>query len=460
MEFCRQAEKQLTAWLNSVNRKPLVIRGARQVGKSTLVRSFVRGRKLELIEINLEKNVDLERIFAKLDTPTILRELSNILKIDVKLNQGQLLFLDEIQATPSALKWLRYAYEEIPSLPVIAAGSLLEFALEDKDFTMPVGRVDFLWLRPMSFHEYLIASGDEFHVKALHEFSLEEPQKFSQKQHESLMQRQREYLFLGGMPAVIRAFLQEGVNSAQNVAESIVTSYLDDLAKYRKKQPHVRLQRVLRNIPGALGTQVKYVNLSRQDKHKDIKESLELLALAGVVIPVTHSDCSGIPLGAQENPDVFKLLFLDVGLACRLMGLDYSYQTQLDDESLINEGALAEQFVGQEYITSLSPHESAHLHYWRREKHQSNAEVDFVIAVNRDILPIEVKAGTSGSLRSLHQFMHKMRLSRAIRFDAQKPSRFDVHTTIPTEGGQVDVQYQLISLPLYLASEVRRLIKG
>ncbi len=424
-----------------------------------MVRSFVRKHKLELIEVNLEKHVDLEKVFDKLDTPTILKELSNIVKIDVKTDQGQLLFLDEIQATPSALKWLRYAYEEIPSLPVIAAGSLLEFALEDKNFSMPVGRVDFLWLRPMSFYEYLIAMGDEFHGRTVKEFTLKTVQNFSQKQHESLMKRQREYLFLGGMPAVIRAFLEEGVNSAQNVAAAIVTSYLDDLAKYRKKQPHARLQRVLRNIPGALGTQVKYVNLSRQDKHKDIKESLELLGLAGVVMPVTHSDCAGIPLGAQENPDVFKLLFLDVGLACRLMGLDYSYQVQLDDIRLINEGSLAEQFVGQEYIASLNTNESAQLHYWRREKHQSNAEVDFVISVNRDILPIEVKAGTSGSLRSLHQFMHSMQLSRAIRFDAQKPSIFDVQTSIPTPSGQVDVKYQLISLPLYLASEARRVMR-
>jgi len=181
--------------------------------------------------------------------------------------------------------------------------------------------------------------------------------------------------------------------------------------------------------------------------------------MAGVIIPIYHSDCSGIPLAAGEDTAALKLLFLDVGLACRALGLDWNEQLHLEDVRLINDGALAEQFVGQELAAVGSPREATHLHFWRRDKAQSEAEIDYVIALSRNIVPIEVKAGASGTLRSLHQFVLAKNPRLALRFDGSPPSQFMINHSVPGPDAQKDVEYPFLSLPLYFASQGPRLAK-
>lgn len=261
------------------------------------------------------------------------------------------------------------------------------------------------------------------------------------------------------MPAVVTAYLDEGPIAARQVQEAILTSYLDDLAKHSRRHPLARLQGVLGAIPGMLGARVKYTQLSRREQNRDIKDVLDLLTMAGVIQPIYHSNCSGIPLAAGEDSAAFKLLFLDVGLACRSLGLDWNEQLHLEDARLINDGTLAEQFVGQELAAICSPREAPHLHFWRRDKAQSEAEIDYVVALSRSILPIEVKAGATGSLRSLHQFVLAKGPRLALRFDANPPSQFLVNHSVPGPDAQKRVQYLLLSLPLYFVSQGPRLAK-
>jgi predicted AAA+ superfamily ATPase len=223
------------------------------------------------------------------------------------------------------------------------------------------------------------------------------------------------------------------------------------------KHPLTRLQRVFRAIPGTLGTRLKYTHLSRHDQTRDIKDVLELLIMAGIVVPIYHSDCSGIPLSVGEDSSAFKLLFLDVGLASRALALDWSEEFRLDETRLINEGALAEQFVGQELLTSGRSREAVHLHFWRREKAQSQAEIDYVLAIGRVIFPVEVKAGATGSLRSLHQFALAKNPPFAVRFDASLPSIFELNHSLPGLEGPQNISYTLLSLPLYLTCQASRL---
>lgn len=459
MVYVRSAQSELLTWYQSKGRKPLIIRGARQVGKSTLVRQFAQDSGLKLVEINLEKHTGLNASFATLNVGRVLSELSVIAGMDLTAASQTVLFLDEIQATPRALQWLRYIYEERPSQAVIAAGSLLEFAIKDADFSMPVGRVDYLWLRPMSFFEYLGACQQHHLATLIAAVTPKTLEDFPRAAHAELLVKQREYLVVGGMPAVVTAYLDEGPIAARRVQEAILASYLDDLAKYSRRHPLARLQRVFGTIPGVLGTRVKYAHLSRHDQNRDIKDVLDLLTMAGVILPIYHSDCSGIPLAAGEDTAALKLLFLDVGLACRALGLDWSEQLHLEGVRLINDGALAEQFVGQELAAVGSPREATHLHFWRRDKAQSEAEIDYVIALSRNIVPIEVKAGASGTLRSLHQFVLAKSPRLALRFDSSPPSQFMINHSVPGPDAQRTVEYPLLSLPLYFASQGPRLAK-
>lgn len=457
MTFKRTAENELSTWYQAKNRKPLIIRGARQTGKSTLVRTFAKTMNLELFEVNLERHINLDDVFRTMQIEPVLREVSALCNRPFEKAERPLLFLDEIQATPQGLKWLRYIYEDRPEIAVIAAGSLLEFALKEDEISVPVGRVDYLWLRPMSFKEYLLACGEEYLCNKLSEITLKDISAWPQKLHENLLNHQREYFVLGGMPSVIRSYLNDGSSSAKNEQEAILTSYLDDLAKYARRQPLSRLQRIFRAVPGVLGQKVKFVNLSRDDQNREVKAVLELFAMAGIILTVNHSDCSGIPLAASENSAVFKLLFIDIGLTSRSLGLDWNEYFRMDDTRLINEGSLAEQFVGQELIVSNTSREAPRLNYWHREKAQSNAELDYVISMGRHIIPIEVKAGSTGSLRSLHQFVAAKGIRYAIRFDAGPPSSIELRHRVITPDGTKEIKYHLLSLPSYLACEARRL---
>jgi predicted AAA+ superfamily ATPase len=452
----RTSEQNLTHWFQSRRRKPLVLRGARQVGKSTLVRMFSEQQKLRLNEINLERHLELETVFATLDIAAIRGELEALVGRSITA-PGSILFLDEIQATPSVLPALRYLYEDLPGIPVIAAGSLLEFTLADHNFAMPVGRVEYHHLGPMVFREFLQAV-----EPALCRYldGLDFDTVLPEAAHLKLLQRQRQYLFVGGMPEAVLAFKESAsLEEASSVHRRIVSTYEDDFAKYARRRELVRLQRTFRMIPRQVGQKVKYVNFSREDRSRDIKAAIELLAKARVCMRVFACHCSGVPLIADINEFVYKLLFLDVGLMNHLCGVNWLALSRMDDVQLVNEGAVAEQFIGQHLSYSKQGKDAPQLVYWLREGRKANAEVDYVVSSGPDIFPVEVKAGRSGTLRSLQQFVASGKSLKAIRFDTNPPGRQKVTHQVPVAGGKQVVTFELLSLPLYAVGEIERLLE-
>ncbi len=422
-----------------------MLRGARQVGKSTLVRYFAAARGLVLNEINLEQNLYLDEIFKSLDMVLIVQELNALTGRKIR-SPDSLLFLDEIQATPHAIQALRYFYEELPDLHVISAGSLLEFALADHHFSMPVGRIEYYHLGPMTFSEFL-AGVEPALVPHVSDFRL--GHAIPVTAHHKLLKRQREFLFVGGMPEAVAAFIEEdAVTEVTAVHRSIAGTYQDDFSKYAKQKDLALMQKVFRQIPRMPGQKVKYSNLSREDRSRNIKAVIDLLVKARVCHQVFHSNCSGVPLFADIHENVYKLIFMDVGLAAHLTGLDWIALNALDGERLVNEGKLAEQFVGQHLLT---PYEPPQLTYWLREQKAANAETDYVTSSGNLVVPIEVKAGKSGTLKSLHQFAARKQSPLCVRFDLNPPEIRSLTHSVRINGGSVPVSFTLLSLPLYLA---------
>ena len=316
----RSAERALGRWFDGPQRKPLVIRGARQVGKSTLVRQFAKSRGLHLNEINLERHPDLESVFRTLDLTRIRRELEGLLGQPL-LAPGRMLFLDEIQATPHALPALRYFLEDHPDLPVVAAGSLLEFVLSQHAFPMPVGRIQYFHLGPMSFEEFL-AELDPALLASLQDCTPENP--LPHTAHTRLSACQREYLLVGGMPEAVAAYAStRSFADVTPVHQSIVDTYQDDFSRYASPRVLLRLQRVFNHVPRSVGHKVKYTQISREETARELRASIDLLAKARVITPVFHSACSGVPLHAEVDWKTYKLLFLDIGLMNRMCGLDW-----------------------------------------------------------------------------------------------------------------------------------------
>ena len=450
----RLAEQVLHRWLDRRRRKPLVLRGARQVGKTTLVRQFAAASGMGLCEVNLERNLYLDRVFETLDTGRITRELEAVGGVRLA---GSILFLDEVQAAPHALQALRYLYEDRPELPVLAAGSLLEFTLADHPFPMPVGRIEYLHLGPMSYFEFLNAT-DPGAAEQLAALDLDTP--LAEAAHRRQLRRCREYLLVGGLPEAVLAH-GETAGSPLEVAavhRSIAETYQDDFAKYARGSQLVRLQRLFRSIPGSVGRKVAYHTLDADSRSGDVRDAIELLVKARICNRVIHSHCSGLPLGADIDPRTYKLLFMDVGLMNHVCGVDAPAVDAMDDTRLVNEGSIAEQYVGQELASFGGGERRPELHYWLRQARKGNAEVDYVISRGDWIIPIEVKAGRSGSMKSLLQFSHEKKPPLAIRFDANPPSLQTVRHTIRTADGLQPVTLQLLSLPLYAVETLPRLI--
>jgi len=445
--------KRLESWIESSARKPLLIRGARQVGKSTLVHLFAERSQLKLHEVDLERHPELDEIFASRDTSRILSELEYLIDKGPIDDHASLLFLDKIQAAPSAIPALRSLHEDRPDLPVIAAGSLLEFVLADHPFSMPVGRIEYLFLETMGFEEFLEALNEMSLLELLATYRLVD--RFPETAHTRLLGRLRDYLLVGGMPEAVRVFAETGsFAAAGSVHASILETYRDDFAKYGTRSEIARLRRVYGFVPGAVGDKFKYSRVDSDARSRDVKRALELLVMARVVRRVTHTDATGLPLGATLKESAFKTYFLDVGLVNAACGIDRLTPEQVADARFVNEGAMAEQFIAQ-HLPLLAPDDRVFTPtYWLREGRANNAEVDFVQQIGPDVVPIEVKACKSGSLKSLLELVAARQYERALRFDSNPPLLQQVSHT--RSHGDV-VEFTLLSLPLYMVEQTARL---
>lgn len=452
----------LRGWLGRPSRKPLVIRGARQVGKSTLVELFAQADSdRDLVTVNLERHRELDDAFATNDPATILNLISVV--SNRGFSAGSMLFLDEIQATPNALPALRYFLEDRPDLPVIAAGSLLEFLLSNHTFSMPVGRIEYLNLGPMTFTEFLVATERETLANTITGFEWPateaEPPRFPALVHQRLLAALREYQCVGGMPEAVRVYAESrDLAAVSTVHRSIVDTYRDDFSKYAPRRDLIRMLRVFNFAARHPGRKVKYSNISAGDQSGTLRTDIELLTMARVIDKVVHSQCNGLPLQANLDEKVFKLLFLDVGLMNAICGLGWDAVQGQTDVQLVNAGAGAEQFIGQhlQYLHADRPNRQ--LTYWLREGRASNAEVDYVAAFSGCIVPVEVKAGRTGTLKSLHQFVAEKHARFAVRFHTEQPEIQTVRALARRKTGSQAVQYQLLSLPLYLVERLPHFI--
>lgn len=450
----RYAEKALHEWWQDSQKKPLVIRGARQVGKTELVRKFARAQALDLVELNLETTRISE--FEK-ETFAIDRCLSEIFTLQNKQPQkNTLLFIDEIQESEKAYSRLRYFKEQRPDIAVVAAGSLLEAKLRETKQKTSVGRISYLFLGPMTFQEFLLALGEELLVKKLQSlqapFALNTPNPISESVHDKLAEYYRDYVFVGGMPEAVLSFTQHRGNyqRVRKIQNEILQSYREDITRYASGKTAVVLQEILHKIPHEIGQKVIYSRFSTANSTYT-KEAIDLLSSIYLLHQVTHTNASGIPLRTSEDTGVFKLYFLDLGLLNAISNTPWSDINGLDYDQLVNKGNLAEQFAAQHmtlgsYCTSRPP-----LHYWLRDKKAHNAEVDFIKESSKAILPLEIKAGKAGSIKSLLQFMfEKKKLPcQAYRFDLKYREQFTETITSKVGSAKSKVTFPLINLPLY-----------
>jgi predicted AAA+ superfamily ATPase len=423
----RTIDNELTRWKVSKNRKVLLLRGARQVGKTYCIRKLGKSFK-NFLEVNFEETPEIKTIFKKSLNPEYLCEkLAVYFKTSIKPGET-LLFLDEIQACPEVLKSLRFFFEKMPELHVAAAGSLLEFALEQIS-SFGVGRINSLFMYPMTFSEYLIASGDERLERFILNSSSSNP--VEPVIHEKILEELKIFQLIGGMPEVVRTYLEEkDFMLCQEVIDNILTTIKDDFAKYKEKFPVIRLEEVFDSIIYQLGNKFKYSNISPGNPQV-YKDALDLLVKAGLAYKIYHTAARGIPLSAQVNDKKFKVLILDTGIYQRVLGLDLSSYVISDFRSLINRGNLVELFVGLELIAHGSPRIHPQIHYWHREAKSSNAEVDYVIARKGKVVPIEVKAGSRGQMQSMHIFLSERNLDEGLRISSENFTTYDKIKTIP-----------------------------
>lgn len=397
----RDLLEKLKLWAEKKEHKPLILRGPRQVGKSWLVQEL--GKEFDnFVEINFEMMPEIEVFFnGNLHPEELIKDISNYTK--QKIIPGKtLLFFDEIQQVPKAITALRYFYEKMPELHVIAAGSLLEFEL--KNISIPVGRVSFMYVYPLSFGEFLTAVGSDNLRNLINENNWKE---LAKPFHDNLLKELRRYCVIGGMPEVVKKYVETSdLEECMNIQSDVIQTYISDFNKYAKDSQIKYLSKVFDSVPHQIGEKFKYSAVDKNVKSTFFGDALNLLEMAGVVYKVYHTSSNGIPLGAEANLSRFKVLFFDVGLAQRILGLDYKSLLINPDISQINNGAIAELFVGLELITYGNDREKPSIHYWHREARSSNAEIDYVISLNGKIIPVEVKSGTTGSMKSLQLFLN------------------------------------------------------
>jgi len=418
--FYRNIETDLWQWKNETEHFPLLIRGARQVGKSSVIREF--GKNFEhFIEINFEISPEVAKVFEQdLIPQRICQELSLIFNVPIEAGKT-LLFFDEIQACVPAISSLRFFYEKMPDLHVIAAGSLLEFALEELP-SFGVGRVRSLYLYPFSFDEFLNALGEKMLAQAIAKATPENP--LSNTVHSKALHFYKRFLIVGGMPKVVSYYVETGdLLKCRQILDDLIDSYQDDFVKYRKRISAFMLLEIFKAVVRQNGGKFIYTKATPELNAYQVKLCLELLTMAGLIFPVTHTAANGLPVGAEANPKFRKYFLLDTGIFHRLLQFDLSDLLLNDDFEAINKGAIAELFTGLELLKSRT--NRTELFYWHKETKNSQAEIDFLWQKQGKILPIEVKSGRKGSMQSLYIFLKEKQLERGIRVSQENFGKYE-----------------------------------
>lgn len=425
----RPIDALLLEWKNSAVRKPLLLRGARQVGKSWAVEHL--GETFDyFIEVNFEKRPEMLDVFQKIhDVHELAATLGMYYNTPV-IPDRTLLFLDEIQKSADAIQSLWSFKEDYKELHVVAAGSLLEFALQDLP-SFGVGRIRSLFIYPFSFDEFLVAEGKADWVKAKQEANTEKP--LLTPLYNDLVQHFRTFLMVGGMPASVATWVTtHDYSQCQAELDDIQLTYYDDFPKYAKKVDPTLLRNTLQSVVMQIGDKFTYSEVDGGYRADDVKKALKLLCDAGIIKRVSYTSGNGLPLGAEVNDKFRKYIYLDSGLLLRILDLDFGGARQLTEriiagtsEDLVNKGGLAEMVLGWELVKYNNPRMQHDLFYWENTAEGTRSEVDYIIARDLKVLPIECKAGTSGKMKSMYEFMHQKHLAEAIRCSLENFSELE-----------------------------------
>ena len=455
MYYERIIDRYLSEWAARPVHKPVLLRGARQVGKSTAVRHLGESFKY-YVEVNLEKQSIYKDLFkTDLDVKRIVTQMAAMYGTPI-VPRETLLFIDEIQECQEAIMSLRFFREDMPELHVIAAGSLLEFVLDDLP-TYGVGRIHSMYMFPMTFDEFLLANGERLLMEARGQAHADSP--LPAPLHDKLVGLIRTFMLVGGMPESVAKWVEtHDFLQCQEVQDDIIVGYESDFPKYKSKVNPQLMMATMKSVATQATKKFVYSRVPGEYKTAEVKNALALLVKAGVVIPVTHTSGNGLPLGDEADEDIRKMLLLDTGLLLRLLNMtmgDARARTAkiltASAADLVNKGPLAEMLAGLELLHYLTPNLHHELYYWVRQAKNSTAEIDYLLSLDMKVLPFEVKAGVQGGMRSLWDFMREKKLTRAIRCSLENFGQFDYVDT-EAEGLARHVEVY----PLYALSQFSR----
>lgn len=454
----RNIDVELLEWKNSPMRKPLLLRGARQVGKSSAVRHFGKEFKY-FAEVNFERHKAVKTFFqGDIDIRLIAQKIAKY--INVPIEEGEtLLFLDEIQECPEAIMALRFFKEDYPGLHVIAAGSLLEFTLQELP-TYGVGRIHTLFMYPMTFDEFLKANDENGLIDMKGQADSRHP--LDDAFHEKLVEYFRIYLLVGGMPEAVLAWIKtHDFNQCSRVQEDIILTYDDDFSKYKKRVSPDLLRTTMRGICHQLGEKITFKQISADYRSSQIREAVRLLTLAGLTTPVVATSGNGIPLDAEANEKNMKILFLDSGLLLTVLQLEGNLAQHLieqimtgNPQELVNKGGLVEMVAGLEILRNKPCVQRQRMFYWEKSGN-SIAEIDYLDIFNLKVTPIEIKSGTQGGMKSLWLFMREKHLTEAIRCSFENFGEFSY-----TDSQADNAVRHITIVPLYALENLQKMKYG
>lgn len=401
--FARRFEKYLNSWKNNPRRKPLVIRGARQVGKTSVVKKFAKENYTNFIYINLDEKSQL-KTFEPVETlEQFATTLSLIYGADIK-QPNTMIFIDEIQNLPNLIHLLRFFYEEMPQLPVVCAGSLLETRIQKEGFAMPVGRVEYGYMYPLTFFEFLDALGKQELKDYLENVNLQNPHPIQENIHKTALNLFKTYTMLGGMPEVVYTYVQtQNLEECKKILRNISTAYSEDIYKYATSQNAKYLSHILDVGPIYAGSIFKYEGFGNSNfKSREMAYAFDTLEKAMILNQIKSTNSTTLPLVAKEKR-AKKLIWLDAGFV-NITANSYAEYANIKDLSSLYQGKIAEQIVGQNILASGNMYEQASLYYWSKDKTQGSAEVDFCFQVKNKAVGLEVKSGTTNKSKSLKSF--------------------------------------------------------